>query len=386
MNTEIAIIGGGYAGLAAAIAAAKRGAEVTLFERYDSIGKISRCGGGTWWSEIDDSYGLKEFAHPIRRVAFISSHQASEHHAPDATLCVIDTRGFLKRLASIAEKSGARILCSHNVKSLIRKRKKTVGIVVEHDGKITEVKSDMTIDCSGVARCHGNKLSPDQKAFGLEVEIDKQIEPDLGKLVVGSEAAPSGYAWIFPCPYGRTRVGVGFISPKYWRLGEPFLKYAFEHFLEGVRNYRIVERKGGFVPCHYPLKKIVFDGLALAGDSAGQLSLLTGEGTRYALKWGAMAGEYCVKLCASSHTGKDEPDGLPEEWRKFRKELIMQYLMNRIMRNMSNAQWDYYVSKLPQASTESFVKLIKGEMTLKYALARFRAKFGGGKSLPPDSK
>ncbi len=380
-STEIAIIGGGYAGLAAAIAAAKRGVETTVFERYGSIGQIPRCGGGTWWSEIDESYGVKEFAHPVTRVAFISSHQSSEHHAPDATLCVIDTTGFLRKLASIASASGAKILCSHNVKSLIRKKGRTVGVIVENKGKTSEVHAKMTIDCSGVARCYGNKLSPGQRAFGLEVEIDKQIEPDLGKLVVGSEAAPSGYAWIFPCPYGRTRVGVGFISPKYWRLGEPFLKYSLENFLGGLKSYKIIERKGGFVPCHYPLKKIVFDGLAIAGDSAGQLSLLTGEGTRYALKWGAMAGNHCAKLCIRADGGRtDFEDPLLDEWKRFRKELIMQYLMNRIMKNMSNAQWDYYVSKLPQASTESFVKLIKGEMTLKYALARFRAKFGGSAS------
>jgi len=46
MRTRLAVIGGGASGLAAAIAAARAGAEVSLIERGHSLGRKVLAGGG----------------------------------------------------------------------------------------------------------------------------------------------------------------------------------------------------------------------------------------------------------------------------------------------------------------------------------------------------
>ncbi len=373
-NSDIVIIGGGYAGLAAGIAAAREGAKVTLLERYDSIAKISRCGGGTVASEVNSYFDISDISHRISNVSFISSNNRSDHHIPEIDLCLLDTKAFLKKLESVALASGVKILCSHNVNGLIKKGRKIIGVNAGEKGMASEFRAAMTIDCSGVGRFIlgklGSRLTDNQKAFGIELEIDRQEDPDCGKLIIGDKDAPSGYAWIFPCPYGRTRIGVGFISSKYWRLADSYLKYVLETHTKNLKNFKIIERRGGFVPCHYPIRKIVYDGYALAGDSAGHISLIAGEGTRFALKWGDLVGRTSAKIIS----GKEEESikELSVDWKSFRSSLIKQFYLNRIMKNFSDSQWDWAVSVVSKASNESMIKVLKGDISFKHIISKFK--------------
>ena len=54
MKYDVAVVGGGPAGLSAAQAAAKAGCKVVLFEREDSIAQYVRTSGVTWISEMRD--------------------------------------------------------------------------------------------------------------------------------------------------------------------------------------------------------------------------------------------------------------------------------------------------------------------------------------------
>ena len=56
-HTDVLVVGGGAAGVAAAIAAARAGAEVTLVERYGSLGGLATGGLIALLLTLDDGRG-----------------------------------------------------------------------------------------------------------------------------------------------------------------------------------------------------------------------------------------------------------------------------------------------------------------------------------------
>src|SRR5919197_2724758 len=67
-ETEVLVVGGGPAGCAAAIAAARAGAEVLLLERYGHLGGLSTGGLVIWIDRMTDWGGrqvIAGFAHDI---------------------------------------------------------------------------------------------------------------------------------------------------------------------------------------------------------------------------------------------------------------------------------------------------------------------------------
>ncbi len=376
---DICVIGGGYAGLAAATAAARKGADTVLYEQYGEIGRISRCGGGTVLEEVSAYFDPADISQKISKISFISENRRSDHEIPELGLVVLDTSAYLKRLEKVALGAGVKIQCARTIGGIIKKGRRVAGVSMkDRDGKFHDCLAGMTIDCSGVARCAygkiGKKLEDTQKAFGIEIEVDRQEFSDRGDLIVGSSDAPSGYAWIFPCPHGRTRIGVGFISPKYWRKAEKYLVHVLKTRCGSLNGGKIVSRRGGFVPSHYPVSKIVYDGFAVAGDAGGHISLLTGEGTRFALKWGNLIGSASASIISGNSNASAELD---VEWKKYRRSLAEQYLGNRLMMGLSDKQWDWGVAKLSGVGNGTLSALLKCETPLRSMLRKVARKLIG---------
>ena len=63
MNCDVAVVGGGSAGFAAAWSAAKRGANVVLVEREDALGGTSTIGGVSSWEPVCGARGLPELVY-----------------------------------------------------------------------------------------------------------------------------------------------------------------------------------------------------------------------------------------------------------------------------------------------------------------------------------
>ena len=62
-NCDVAVVGGGSAGFAAAWSAAKRGADVVLVEREDTLGGTSTIGGVSSWEPVCGARGLPEIVY-----------------------------------------------------------------------------------------------------------------------------------------------------------------------------------------------------------------------------------------------------------------------------------------------------------------------------------
>jgi flavin-dependent dehydrogenase len=364
-TTDVLIVGGSYAGLAAAEAAAREGARVVLLERASSTGLLAHCGCGTWADDLRGFADPASVSTPIRVVRFISSHEEACFDVPDEHLCVLDSRAFMRLLSAKALDAGAAILTSHAVTAPIQVAKRVSGVAGLSPHGAFDIRACVTIDCSGTLRHVARHLRPFRNpravAFGLEYEFDGQAEPDVATLLVGGAIAPTGYGWISPCPGHRTRVGVGLIEKVHWRKARTLLDNIIKQYVApGIPTCNAVEMTGGILPCDRPVRDLFYPGLALAGDSAGQVSLVNGEGTRHALHWGRLVGRASAKVAMDQDTSA--LDEVRCQWKDFRRILMRQYLANRLMIRFSDSTWDRAVRHLSRLGNRDFCALMRGDI------------------------
>src|SRR5262249_27638765 len=112
-------------------------------------------------------------------------------------------------------------------------------------------------------------------------------------LIMGSQVAPSGYAWAFPRGNGRVRLGVGVIRPDVAADAREDLD-TFAQRLPSLApafsGASPLEDHTGLFPSEGVVPRCASDGLLATGDSAGHGSTLVGEGIRFAIYSGQMAG------------------------------------------------------------------------------------------------
>src|SRR5689334_12093932 len=106
-ETDVLIVGGGPAGLAAAEAAAKQGVRVLVLERQNEIGYPVHTSGGSWISDMR-ALGIPDHLyHPIQKIYFVSPQREIPLYYEQPVCCVIDVRGVYQHLAGRAVNAGA---------------------------------------------------------------------------------------------------------------------------------------------------------------------------------------------------------------------------------------------------------------------------------------
>ena len=114
-NYDIAIVGGGPAGLSAAYTAGKAGAKVVLFERDKSIGQYVRTSGVSWISEMNNLGIPENLYNPIKNYRFISPNNEIIIKGSKYRSCVLDVRSLYQYLSFLAAKAGADICIKSEV-------------------------------------------------------------------------------------------------------------------------------------------------------------------------------------------------------------------------------------------------------------------------------
>ena len=111
MKYDIAIVGGGPAGLSAAYSASRNGAKVVLFEKDPSFGHNVRTSGVSWIKEIEQFGIPREFYNPIKNFSFVSPNNEISIAGHEYTACVLDIKKTYQFLAIKAAKEGAESIC-----------------------------------------------------------------------------------------------------------------------------------------------------------------------------------------------------------------------------------------------------------------------------------
>ncbi len=287
---DLLVLGAGPAGSAAAITAARAGLRVALVDKH-RFPRDKLCGGGftgramTYYRDI---FGRRAPDIDILRrteISFCAFGREIGQFRDVPPLYMTMRRELDHALMRAALSAGATDLTGGHP-SEIAAAPPSLALA---DGAIT---APLMIAADGVnsptARLlFGKAFERSQIGFALEVELPLNA-PAETPVRIDFGAADWGYGWDFPKMCGRT-IGVGGVMRR-----NADLKGALTRYLDqiGVSTDRPV--KGQFLPFG-ACRKPPGDGrVLLAGDAAGLVDPITGEGIAYAMKSGQLAAQSCI--------------------------------------------------------------------------------------------
>ena len=296
---DVAVIGAGPAGAAAAAWLARGGADVVLFEKA-ARGRDKSCGDGLTPRAIAelDRLGLDiSRFHRIDGLRVQAGRTIREVRWPDGAFppvgAVAPRAEFDAMVMQAAVDSGAD-LREHAAAEPVLDGDRVVGV----RAGATEVRADMVVIASGAGSAAARLLGAtrvESSPFGLAIRAyapsgradDRYMEACLTVEGPDGEIVP-GYGWVFPAGDGIVNIGVGALSTmrnfkdlnlntmldaytaqvgESWELGP---------FTDRPRAWRLpmhVERRSG-------------PGWVAVGDAAGLVNPFNGEGIDYALESG----------------------------------------------------------------------------------------------------
>jgi digeranylgeranylglycerophospholipid reductase len=367
-STEAIVAGGGPAGLSAAEALARRGHSVLVLEQNHEIGSPIRTSGGSFIDELDALGIPAHLYHPIGRVRFLAPHTSAIFDYPRPKLCVIDVRGVFQYLAERAVGAGACIRLSTAALTPVFERDTVTGVQTRTGTFACRVLIDATGYRSTLLK--QTELNPKFERFGVGAEYDlfaPHCDQNEAVLLVGGDFAPSGYAWVFPWGRNRVRVGVGIIHPDSPANPDAYLHRFFDalpQFGVNLKGAQPVEHHTGLIPSERFAKTFTGNGILGVGDAAGQASSLLGEGIRWAIEAGRMAGDAVAGALDRGDTSRASLLPFEQNWRrKHGMDLRLAHRINRRIARWDDRNWDRGVNILRSLSSDQFVEALKTNLT-----------------------
>ncbi|EBA08475.1 geranylgeranyl reductase family protein [Sagittula stellata] len=322
-TVDLIVIGAGPSGAACARTAAKAGLAVALVDKQ-RFPRDKLCGGGLTGRAVRHYARIFDRALPdipltcrdrFRFFAFGEDLGGGEKAPP---IHLIMRRDFDATLVADALSAGAGDFTGRTG------RLDPAGPAVDLPG--VRLTAPLIVAADGVnspiARLlFGAAFDRERIGFALEVEqpgnaADVPLRIDFG-------AADWGYGWQFP-KTGGTTVGVGGIMAR-----NADMKAALRGYLESLGIADGLPVKGQFLPFGDFRKTPGAGRILLAGDAAGLVDPITGEGIGHALHSGELAGLAVVRALSSG-----QPDKALAHYRQSLRPLHTGLRQARVLRQL----------------------------------------------------
>jgi geranylgeranyl reductase family protein len=359
MKADVAIVGAGPAGSVAAHRLATSGAQVVLLERAafprdkpcgDAVTKglevLARSGLGEWASQF--------LAPEVGRMTSPDGQVVDIHLKVNGDYCygrTIPRRLLDAQLAQAAVEAGACLIEGTRVRT-----------VEQADGHQRTVVADrLEVTAQTIILADGSH-APITRQLGLArgtpeiLAIRQYLAGDTGPAerveLNFQQAIIPGYAWVFPIGDGRVNVGVGTFNQRV-RRGEVALRDTLARFVAhpAVIDGRMARAESAGPARGHPLRtqlgdtRTHADRLLVAGDAAGLVNPLSGEGIAPALESGELAaahtlaaleaGDFSARALAAYSQALEaryNPD--QQAARVLRLVLSVPRLLNRVFRRL----------------------------------------------------
>lgn len=332
-DAEIIVVGAGPAGSAAAIAAARCGGRVLLLDRA-RFPRDKPCGDliGANALRLARSLGIDEDVlarfHPLTGVELTTS-AGDLSLAPTTTpgrafvdhsdARIIPRETFDAAMVATALRAGA-VLDTAHVRSVETESGQRVVRGTNTD-RVVELHAPIVIIAGGYGCRVASDIAPSaderarERAHGIAMRgYFRNVASPPNEIVFSlNEWVLPGYGWVFPLPGGMANVGIGTLvgkeseSPEHLHeLYRRYIEDSSSPIAECMRNAQPTGK-----PRSWPLdlgprpRRLIADGLLLAGESAGFVGPMTGAGIAFALESGAKAGETAAAALARGDTSTE---------------------------------------------------------------------------------
>ena len=320
---DIAVIGGGPAGAAAAIRGARAGAKVVVFEK-GAHGRDKVCGDGLTpraVAALDELEIPLDGAHSIDGLRMIAGSRRRELPWSNggrfpAHGAVWPRRRLDATLIAAAAAAGAEVRFESEAEA-----------VIDAAGRVTGARSgNDVIDAGlvvvaagaqgGVARQLGAVRDPGEP-YGIAIRsyvesprhADRHIEACLTIKDEHGTWVP-GYGWMFPCGDGTVNIGVGALSTMrgFKRLNLNTLLDSYRALVLDWEIGRNLERPRAW---RLPMSAVRRHGpgWVAIGDAAGLVNPMNGEGIDYGLESGMLAADVFLADPATAPDAYDRQIG-----------------------------------------------------------------------------
>lgn len=363
---DVVIVGGSCAGAAAGVTLAKAGRKTLIVDKA-VFPRPKLCGGmitdktfrlleGVYGVDLD---GLIDSRYDAFEIYHAALTKVSGYRDPSHTLYMIHRDEFDHAFLREAEKAGCTLLCGDKV------------IAVHGHGVVTdsgkEIVGDYIIGADGPHSVVRKALyGGDGRRKTVFVALEAEVPYEDLKCFRNRETAvpqihfgfvDQGYGWVFP-KKDFSLVGIaGVLPPGFRNIREAFL--AFLESLCKDTTPLLARIKGFPVPVHNFVRKPARGRVLLAGDAAGLVDPLTGEG----IYFGALSGVLAARAILGHRSPADTYNSLVRQHIHvlFRQARIARTLFFRpslhglvLHKMQKNGKWCKY-----------FLALLSGEMDYK---------------------
>jgi digeranylgeranylglycerophospholipid reductase len=376
---DVVVVGGGPAGLATAAEAARGGLSTVVFERGHALGEPVRTSGGSFVKPLR-ALGVPERCwHPVHSIRVIGPTTDVTKHYRRALGCVLDVRATYQWLGQRAVDAGADIRLKAHVESALGEGGRTTGVRARDPFRGSyDLAARVVVDASGhtgfLSRAAGLRPGNERSAVGMELELHAPgYTQDEAVFWLGEDVAPGGYGWAFPVGDSRVRLGVGVVRPD--SDAEPRvlldrLMAAFRGLTRAGSPVGPIEQHSGLMPVLPPrATQLVGPGLVVVGDAAGQGSTLLGEGIRYAIAAGRLAGRTIASASARDFS-TEALSAYPRQWhRQTGRDMALAYAVNTRICTYSDADWDRVIRRLDRLTPRQAAWVFATDFRPRHALS-----------------
>ncbi len=217
---------------------------------------------------------------------------------------------------------GAEFRYRARVKSVIKEGKAVVGVKYNQED---EERAGITVGADGsfsrVSETAGFTHSKWLLSYGYRFKLSncKGIDPKVAYFFVGKDVG-LGYLWLYPRSETEVNLGIGRVpsSRANWEklppMKEVLRKYMKMH--PETQNAKIASINGGVVPCAGIIPRFTDAGVALCGNSAGQVSSIVGGGVTTCLHAGQLLARHVKRMVDSNDFSKKSVQQYEKDYRK----------------------------------------------------------------------